>query len=89
VDSKIIYLGATVANDGLLRISEYALVRGSAHMMRCKDVAIEVSGLLTPVLPGELRQALSVPGRSVVRIQLHIPEHRSKVADSERKIYLN
>jgi hypothetical protein len=89
VDSKITYLGAAVANDGILRISEYALARGSAHMMRCKDVAIEVTGLLTPVQPGELRQALSVPGRSVVRIQLHIPKHRSKVAGSERKINLN
>jgi hypothetical protein len=89
VDSKITYLGAAVANDGLPRISEYVLVRGSAHMMRCKDIAIEVTGLLTPVQPGELRQALSVPGRSVVRIRLHIPKHRSKVAGSERKINLN
>jgi hypothetical protein len=87
--SRFTYLGAAVANDGLLRISEYALMRGFAHMMRCKDVAIEVTGLLTPVQPGELRQALSVPGRSVVRIQLHIPKHRSKVAGSERKINMN
>jgi hypothetical protein len=89
VDSKITYLGAAVANDGLLRISEYALVRGANHMMRCKDVAIEVTGLLNPVQPGELRQALSVPGRSVRRIQLHIPKYRSKVVGSERKINLN
>ena len=46
-------------------------------MMRCRDVAIEVTGLLNPVQPGELKQALSVPGRSVRRIQLHILKHRS------------
>jgi hypothetical protein len=89
VDSKVTYLGAATAMDALLRISEYALVRGSKHMMRCRDVAIEVTGLLNPVQPGELKQALSVPGRSVRRIQLHIPKHRSKVAGSERKINLN
>lgn len=89
VDSKFTYLGAAVANDCLLRISEYALVRGSQHMMRCKDVAIEVIGLLDPVQPGELRQALSVPGRSVRRVQLHVPMFRSKVVRSERKLNLN
>lgn len=89
VDSKLTYLGAAVATDSLLRISEYALVRGFNHMIRCKDVAIEVTGLLTLVQPGGLRQALSVSGRSVRRIQLHIPKYRSKVVRSERKINLN
>jgi hypothetical protein len=89
VDSKFTYLGAAVATDGLLRISEYALVKGSNHMIRCKDVAIKVNGLDTPVQPGELRQALSVTGRSVQWIQLHIPQYRSKVVRSERKINLN
>jgi hypothetical protein len=41
LDSKMAYLGAAVAIDGLFRISEYVLVQGSDHMMRCKDIAIE------------------------------------------------
>lgn len=89
VDSKITYLGIAVAFDCLFRISEYGLVWGSNHMIRSKDVAFEVISLAAPVQPGELRQALSVRGRSARSVQLHIPEYRSKVFRSDRNVRLN
>ncbi len=89
VDSRMTYLGIAIAMDCLFRISEYALVPDSDYMIRCLDVAIELEGCSTTFQPGELKEALRQHGYVIKRIQLHIPRHRSKVAGSDRKIFLN
>lgn len=89
VDSRITYLASALALDGLLRVSEYAHVPKSHHMLRCRDIAFELEGSAATFQPGELRAARAMLGSTVRRVQLHIPQHRSKVSKSERKIFVN
>lgn len=89
VDSRMIYLGSAVALDCLLRVSEYALVPDSDHMIRCKDVSFELECSHVTCQPGQIGKTLSQYGGGVRRVQVHIPKFRSKVANSERKIFLN
>ena len=89
VDSRMTYLASAIALDCLLRVSEYALVPDSDHMLRCRDIAFELEGSSTTYQPGQVREARAVLGTSVRRVQIHIPKHRSKVGNSDRKIFVN
>lgn len=89
VDQKLTWIGIAVAMDCLLRISEFALVPDSDHMLRSSDVAFELQDVSVICQPGELRSAISRYGKQVRRVQIHIPYHRSKVVKSERKLFLN
>ena len=73
------WIGIAVAMDCLLRISEFALVPDSNHMLRSRDVDFELQDVSVICQPGELRLAISRYGKQVRRVQLHIPLDRSKV----------
>jgi hypothetical protein len=89
IDQKLTWIGIAVAMDCLLRISEFALVPDSDHMLRSRDVAFELQDVAVICQPGELRSTISRYGKQVRRVQIHIPYHRSKVVKSERKLFLN
>lgn len=89
VDSRMTYIGSAVALDCLLRVSEYAHVADTDYMIRCRDVAFELEGSSVTYQPGQLGKACTQFGTAVRRVQVHIPKFRSKVANSERKIFIN
>jgi hypothetical protein len=76
VDYKLTWNGIAVTMNCLLRVSEFALVPYSDHMLRSSDVAFELQDVSVICQPGELRSAISKYSKEVRRVQLHIPCYR-------------